>query len=137
MEMCFMMTFLSLLLVGVVDMGRAYYLSIEVSDAARAGAQYGYESIANMSDTAGISTAANNDAPDVTGMTVTAPHGCMCSDGSSPNTNCTTPPTCTSGFHLVNYVIVNTQATYTTLFPWPGVPASIVLKGKVQMVAGQ
>jgi Flp pilus assembly protein TadG len=136
-EMAFMMTFLMLLLIGVIDMGRAFYLSMEVADAARAGAQYGYESAATMSDSAGISTAANADAPDVSGLTVTSSHGCMCSDGSGPNVNCGTPPTCSSGFHVVNYVKVNTAATYTTLFPWPKVPGSFALTGTAQLVAGQ
>ncbi len=136
-EMAFMLTFLMLLLIGVIDMGRAFYLSMEVASAARAGAQYGYESTANMKDTVGISTAATNDAPDVTGLIVISHYGCMCSNGSSPNNNCGTPPTCTSGFHLVNYVTVNTSATYSTLFPWPKVPASIALSSSAQLIAGQ
>jgi len=136
-ELALMMSVLSLLLIGVVDMGRAFYLSMEVADAARAGAMYGYQTSATMKDTTGISTAASNDAPEVTGLTTTSSYGCMCSNGTSPSTNCGTPPTCSSGNRQVNYVIVNTSATYTTLFPWPKVPASFALTGKAQLFAGQ
>jgi Flp pilus assembly protein TadG len=136
-ELAFMMPLLSLLVVGVVDMGRAFYLSMEVSDAARAGAMYGYETSSTMQDTSGIQTAASNDAPDVTGLTTTSSYGCMCSNGTNQSTNCSSPPTCTSGSRQVNYVIVNTSATYTTLFPWPKVPSSFALTGTAQLVAGQ
>jgi Flp pilus assembly protein TadG len=136
-ELAFMMPFLSLLLIGVVDMGRAFYLSMEVANAARAGAMYGYQSSATMQDTTGIQTAASNDALEVTGLTTTSSYGCMCSDGTNASTNCGTPPTCSSGKRQVNFVIVNTSATYTTLFPWPKVPASIALTGKAQLIAGQ
>jgi Flp pilus assembly protein TadG len=136
-ELAFLLPFLLLLLIGVVDLGRAFYLGIEVADAARAGAMYGYQTSATMKDLAGIKTAASNDAPEVTGLTTTSSYGCMCSDGSSPSTNCGTPPTCSSGKRQVNYVIVNTSATYTALFPWPGVPKSFALTGRAQLIAGQ
>jgi Flp pilus assembly protein TadG len=136
-EVAFMIPFLSLLLIGVIDMGRAFYLSMEVADAARAGAMYGYQTSATMRDTTGIQTAAANDAPEVTGLTTTSSYGCMCSDGTSPSADCSAPPTCSSGKRQVNYVIVNTSATYTPLFPWPKVPASIPLSGTAQLLAGQ
>jgi Flp pilus assembly protein TadG len=137
LELALMLPVLSLLLIGVIDMGRAFYLSIEVADAARAGAMYGYQTSATMQDSDGISTAAANDAPQVTGLTTTSSYGCMCSDGSGQSADCGTPPNCSSGKRQVNYVIVNTSATYTSLFPWPGVPSSLALTGKAQLIAGQ
>jgi Flp pilus assembly protein TadG len=136
-ELSLMMPLLLLLLIGVIDMGRAFYLGIEVADAARAGAMYGYQTSATMQDTGGISTAASNDAPQVTGLTTTSSSGCMCSDGSGQSANCGNPPSCSSGKRQVNYVIVNTSATYTSSFPWPGVPSSLTLTGKAQLIAGQ
>lgn len=136
-ELAFMMPFLMLLLIGVIDIGRAFYLGMEVSDAARAGAMYGYQTSATMADTSGIQTAASADAHDVAGMTTTSSYGCMCSDGTNASASCATAPTCSGSTRQVNYVIVNTSATYTTLFPWPRIPSSIALSGKAQLVAGQ
>jgi Flp pilus assembly protein TadG len=131
-EFALLLPFLSLLLLGVIDFGRAYYLGIEVSNAAYAGALYGSQ---NPSDTKGMQNAATGDAPDVSGMTVTATYGCECSDGTSPVTQCTSQPTCT--INVVNYVQVTTSATYRTLLPWPGIPSSFALQGKARLRASQ
>ena len=132
-ELALLLPFLCLLLIGVIDFGRAYYLSIEVTNAANTGALYGTK---NSKDTTGMQNAALGDAPDVPGVTATATYGCECSDGSSAVAPCpATPPSC--GVNLVNYVQVITSATYTPLFPWPGIPATISLQGKARLRAGQ
>ena len=149
-EAACMLPFLLLLLLGVVDLGQAFHLAIEVSSAARAGAQYGYQNSTTQQDTAGMIAAAEDNASDVTTWgTNTALYGCMCSDGteqsqlatsnSTSTSTCSTPPsTCTSkGAQLINYVEVQTQATYTPLFSWPGIPSSITLNGHAMYWAGQ
>jgi Flp pilus assembly protein TadG len=150
LEVTLMLPFLLLLLIGVVDFGQLFHLAIEVSNAARAGAQYGYQNPATQADTAGMVSAAEDDASDVStwGANI-ASYGCMCSDGtgqsqigssnSSSTTLCATPPSsCTSkGTQLINYVQVQTQATYTPFFPWPGVPSSITLNGQAMYWAAQ
>ena len=45
---------LLLLLIGVIEFGRFAYLGILVGNAARAGAAYGAQSLAQSADTAGI-----------------------------------------------------------------------------------
>jgi Flp pilus assembly protein TadG len=131
-EVALMLPFLGLLLLGVIDFGRAYYLSIEVQDAAEAGALYGSQ---NPTDAAGMESAAKADATNVSGMTATATYGCECSDGSGQQSPCpSTPPTCS--VNVVNYVTVTTTATYTPLFHtwmWPGLPKSITLNGSAKM----
>ena len=137
-ELAVLLPVLSFLLLGVIDFGRAYYLSIEVANAAHAGALYG---IGNTGDLSGMQTAATNDAVNVPGMTAVATNGCECSDFSASYTlaQCVsiTPPTCTSPVTLVNYVQVTTSATYTTMFPWPGIPSSFALNGSAKIRAGQ
>ena len=131
-EMAFALPFLLLLLIGVIDMGRAYYLSIEVANAALAGAKYGVQ---NSGDTvAHIQTAATNDASDVPGISATATLGCECSnDASTDQSPCpSTPPSC-SGNTLVQYVKVTTTATYSPLFPWPALPTSFTLNGNAKL----
>lgn len=139
-EIALVLPLIGLLLLGVIDFGRAYYLGVEVQSAAEAGALYGTQ---NMTDIAGIQSAATTDAPNVPGISATATNGCECSDGTSstasasPTTNaCPAPPSCTGSLSLVNYVQVTTTATYSTLFhSWiiPGLPTSITLKGSAKM----
>jgi Flp pilus assembly protein TadG len=149
-EVALMLPFLLLLLMGAVDFGQLFRMAIEVSNAARAGAQYGYQNSASQMDTPGMIAAAEDDAADVTtwGANV-ASYGCMCSDGTDQSqvgsstsdsvTLCVTPPaSCTSrGTQLINYVEVQTQATYTPLFPWPGLPSTITLNGNATYWAAQ
>jgi len=131
-EFGLLLPLLCLLLIGVIDFGRAYYLDIEVSNAAHAGALYGTQ---NSTDITGMQNAATGDAQDVTGMTATATYGCECSDGSSVTPLCSSQPTC--GVNAVNYVQVTTSATYHPLFPWPGIPSSVSLQGSAKLRAGQ
>lgn len=139
-ELAIVLPVLGLLLLGVIDFGQAYYLGVEVQNAAEVGALYGTQ---NLTDITGMQSAATTDAPNVPGISATATNGCECSDGSAsvqsppPHTNvCPVPPTCTGTLSLVNYVQVNTTATYTTmLHSWiiPGIPASIALKGSAKL----
>jgi Flp pilus assembly protein TadG len=139
-EIGLVLPFLGLLLLGVIDFGRAYYLGIEVQSAAEAGALYGTQ---NLTDITGIESAATTDAPNVSGISATATNGCECSDGSnstasaSPTVNaCPAPPSCAGSLSLVSYVQVSTTATYNTLFhSWliPGLPATIALKGSAKL----
>ena len=133
-ELAVVMPFLVLLLLGAIDFGRAYYLSIEVANAARAGAQYGAVN-GNLTNFVGMQTAANEDAFDVPGgVAPNAVWGCECSDGSNPIPLCSSPPTCAGGpIYLVDYVQVNTSATYQPIIPWPGGPSSIPLSGQAKI----
>lgn len=125
-EMALLTPFLLLLLLGVVDFGRAYYLSSEVAGAAHAGALY---ATANPFDSAGIDNAALADAPNVPGLTANNVHvsvGCECSDGTGFSANCSSSPT-TCPANVVSKVSVTVNATYSTLFPWPGISKNISL----------
>jgi Flp pilus assembly protein TadG len=134
-EFALLLPVLGLLVLGVIDFGRAYYLSIEVNNAAYAGALYG---ASNSSDTAGMQAAALADAADVPGMTATPSFGCECSDGSGINPTCASPPGCSPpATTLVNYVLVTTSATYNTMFPWPGIPSQFTLTGSAKLRASQ
>jgi len=117
------------LVFGAVDFGRAYYENLELVNAAHSGAEYGSQ---NPSDTAGITTAAQQSAPNLSNLTVTAvTWGCECSDGSSYSASCSPAPSCTAnanrGNNFVHRVQITTQAVYTTLVPWPGIPTSFTL----------
>jgi Flp pilus assembly protein TadG len=140
-ELALLLPILSAALVGVIDLGRFAYMSVEVSSAARAGAQYGRQNETTAANTAAMQTAATNDAPDLVGasngnLAATATYWCQCSDGSGVSASCAAPPSCTAT-HLVYYVKVVTTATYKPWFVCPGIPSSAGLNGQAIMRVGQ
>ena len=135
-ELALVLPVLFLLLLGVFDFGRGYYLAIEISQAAHNAAIYGSQ---NPTDTTGMQYAAVADAADVPNFTISsviATYGCECSDGSLPVASCTINPSCGS-MNVVDYVQVNTSASYSALFPYPGIPSPLTLRGSARMRAGQ
>ncbi len=87
-----------------------------------------------------MQNAALLDAPDVPGLTAVATAGCECSDGTGWVTPCAAPPSCGGAggpSYLVNYVQVNTNATYAPMIPWPGGALSIPLVGQAKMRTDQ
>lgn len=129
-ELSVLLPLFLLLLFGAVDIGRAFYLEIELSGAAHAAAMYGSQ---NPTDTAGMQTAAQNDAPNVPNLNVGTPtYGCECADGTGYSANCGTAPSCPSN-NEVYRVNVTVTTTYSPLFPWPKIPSSISLSNSASM----
>jgi Flp pilus assembly protein TadG len=128
-ELAMVVPLLLLLVFGAVDFGRAYYVNIELVNAAHAGAEYGS---LFPSDTTGIVTAASKpNEPSVSFNTPTVTYGCECSDGSLYSASCSPAPSCTanttrSGTY-VHRVKVTTSAVYKTLVPWTGIPSTFNL----------
>ena len=122
-ELALSLPLLTALLLIVVEAGRICLVAIALASAARAGVQYGAQSLTTVSDNTGMQNAAKADAPNLAGMTATASHYCQCSDGSAStclSTDC-------AASHRLTYVKVNTSATYTPWFNWPGVPLTTTL----------
>ena len=114
------------LLIGAAELARVAYAAIEVSNAARAGVQYGAQSGATASDSTGIATAAANDAANLTGLATTSSYSCVCSDGTAStcaNTDC-------ANSHIEETLTVNTVATINPLIHLHGLPRTYTLKGK-------
>lgn len=155
-ELALLAPILVLLVIGVVEMGRYYYLSIVLENSAEAGALYGAQSLANSVDTTGIQTAADNDFQNngqpVGNLTVTSVPPlspvCGCDSGGSLNPNPPTstycsavPPlgtnpsagTCGAGQQWVVMVQVQAQATFTALTKFPGIPQSLTITRTVSM----
>jgi Flp pilus assembly protein TadG len=122
---------LLLVLVGAIDFGRGYYAALEVSSAAEAGALYGTQF---PTDVSGMIKAATLDAADIIMVTPTAAYGCECSDGTAVTPNCGSTPTC-SLLNVVNYVEVDTTATYKPIISYPGFTSSLTLHGKARLRA--
>jgi len=125
MEFALCMPMVFLLLFGTADFGRLYYTAIEVQNAAAAGASYGSLSSSNMTDTAGITAAAQNDAPDISGLQVAVSQVCKRSDGDVVS--------CSTSGTIYQYVSVTASYTFQTFFKYPYIPQSVTLSKTVMM----
>jgi Flp pilus assembly protein TadG len=144
------------MMIGTAEVGRIAYAAIEVSNAARAGAAYGAQSLTTASSTANIEQAAKNEAPNISSLTVTTSEACVCesintSTGATTTTSITTcsgtgstagtqcPASTTSGTvnNIVQFVTVTTTATVATMFTYNyrgfGLPATFTLNGYSEM----
>ncbi len=116
---------LVLLIIGVVDYGRAYFTSVTVANAARAGAEYGAQDPATSQDTAGMKSFALLDGAEAAGtLRVSARYYCECSKAAHA---CTA---CAGGEAPDVYVEVTARDTLTTLLPYPGLPNRIPIVRK-------
>jgi Flp pilus assembly protein TadG len=129
------------ILVGASDFARAYYYSMELTAAARAGAQYGASTLTTSSDASGIRQTAANAATNV-GLGANAvdiPDAgqypvCASDDASSASfTYQASPATCSStcsggSAHMVCYVKVTARKEFRVISSYiPGVPSTITL----------
>lgn len=123
-ETALSMGLLLLLFLGAAQFGTATYQAIEVSDAARAGVNYGSQSTTDAADTTGISTMASADAPSLTGLVTHSSTACICSNGNA----CVSGACSSSTVETV--LTVTTQAPFTPMVQVPGMPLSFTLYGR-------
>lgn len=124
-EFALLGTMLSLMLLGATDFARLLYAGAAVANAARAGTQYGAQSMAKATDFAGMQQAALADAQDLTGVTASAQQFCECPDGSSVNCS---GGSCGAQGALRIYVKVTVTKTFATLTSVVGLPKQVVLQ---------
>jgi Flp pilus assembly protein TadG len=134
-ELAIVVPILILLLLAVADFGRVFFVSVAVNNAARAGAQYGSQTVATASDSAGMVAAASADAANVSNFNTPIASACTCQAPFGSVTAC--PTTGLNDYckdsPQATYVTVNTSATFNTILPYPGIPSSMVLTGKAIM----
>jgi Flp pilus assembly protein TadG len=135
-ELALSLPLLVLLMVGAIDFARVFYVGMELTNAARAGAQYGAYNPAQSVDIAGMQAAAAGsvnitiDNPPMVMSTPTVPsRNCRCATGTEVlplETSCATP--CPNEQHLVVTVTVTTSKTFTLVSgSFPGIPQSVNL----------
>jgi Flp pilus assembly protein TadG len=129
-ELALLLPLLLLLLIGLTEIGRYAYFDILISNAARAGAQYGAQSLIQAADINGIRTAAQNDG--LAAMTITTQQECGCV--ATALGGCPTGGVCP---RPLTYVKVTASDTYTSLFNYPGIPRSLALSSTVTMRVSQ
>ncbi len=131
--------FAPVMLLGTSELAGLVYASIEVSNAAHAGAAYAAQSYISSSDTAiptqsQVAAAVQNDAPEITPMltpttTLTASVATGCNGSAATAGN--TIPACTG--NTLPYVQVTSQAQITPLVYFPGLPKSLTLTSQATM----
>jgi Flp pilus assembly protein TadG len=132
-ELAIIAPLLLLLLVGLVEFGRYARMSILVSNAARAGVQYGAQNYVTALDDAGMQNAAQTDAESIAAISATPSHYCTCADGTASSCQATD---CPSSHRLV-YVQVDTRGTFTSMLHLPYVSPSLTVTGRAVMRASQ
>jgi Flp pilus assembly protein TadG len=125
---------LALLLVAAADFGRVFFYSIAVNNAARAGAQYGSQSVIAAANPSGMATAAVTDGADIPGIAATASQ-CTCESPAGTVKACAASYCGANG--SATFVEVDTSATFTTLVNYPGLTNSFTLTGKAIMQVQQ
>lgn len=120
-EFALVSPFLLLLLIGVVDLGSFITERFKVQNAIAAAAEY----VAEVQDDANVQVVAQEAYNgDFSAMTVTSDFECECGDGVAA----ACPVACGTDDYQRRFVVVGGQATFEPLFPYPGIPASIVLQ---------
>jgi hypothetical protein len=137
-ELALTLPMLMFILLGGAEFARFAWASIETSNAARAGAQYGAQTNVTASDNAGMQTAALNDGVNLTGLTATPSHWCACSTAPTAAIGCLNAlNSCTSPAIVLEYVQVSTSSTIHPLFHWPGLPTTFTANGSALMQVAQ
>jgi Flp pilus assembly protein TadG len=132
---------LLLLILGAAELARIAYISIEVANAAEAGALYGSQNAGTAADTAGIRAAAQSDSSDIyklTGSKVAVdvqPLVCQCEPETStdkPTTvTCSDNTTCAAmKLSMETTLTVSTSVTIPPIIQIPGLPLSYKLPGQ-------
>ena len=117
MELALLALVFIVLMLGVVDFGRVYFAYVSVTNGARNGAHYASVSPSNAADTTGIKSAAVADTSDLL-------------DTSSSNPDVSVSTGTDSQGRL--YADVTMTYTFSTIFPWPGLPTSIDVERTVR-----
>ena len=149
-ELYFAGLVLAMLVLGGAELGRVAWAAIEVTDAAHAAVQYASTSHAAASDyslsngtySGGIVTAASanldNFGTNTIAVTSIAPT-CTCANTTYTPLSCSDNTTCTThNTTMIETISVQTQATFTPMVHWPGMPNQLTLYGSaIQRVSNQ
>jgi Flp pilus assembly protein TadG len=140
LELALCLPLFALLILGGAEIANIAWASVQLNNAAHAGAQYGSHGRGFAANTGGIETAAQNEAPSLTITFPTAPsQTCSCIDPSTGapattlTTGCQTLVECPSPYVIEDMITVTTQAVVTPLIHYPYLPASYTLHATATM----
>jgi Flp pilus assembly protein TadG len=126
------------LILGTAEIANLAWSSVQVNNAARAGAAYASLSRANAANNANILLAAQAEAPN---LAITFPSGptplCYCVDSGGTSTATTCDQSGVSGCNAPSTfqvaIQVNVQAMVTPFVHYPGLPATYTVNAQATM----
>lgn len=154
-EFALLLPIIMLLMLGVLEIGRAIFITIKVTNGATAGAVYASQNPTAAENSQAITTAVTCDINAVTfrspyqpptcnsngsiQVTTQSLSGCYCADTGAAS--CSNPLSgqgecgglSCPGQILVECVQVTTNATFMPLFRYPGLPSSFQANGSAVM----
>ena len=132
-----------MLLIGTIDFGRVFRLTMIVQNAARAGALFGAQSSANAANTTLIRGAGNavltaNGLPTLNAVAPVRTCECATDAGTYSATlptanNCTIAATCAGGSHLIVNVAVTVTQTFSMTGAFSPLPTSMTIVRTAKM----
>jgi Flp pilus assembly protein TadG len=115
-ELALTMPVLLLLLLGAVEFGQAAFQAIQLSNAAKAAAQYGAQQAYTASDVTGMTAIAQQEVPAIPVSVSVGPPTCSCSspDAGAPSFSCTkaADTACASPSHIVQTLTITVSAPF-------------------------
>jgi Flp pilus assembly protein TadG len=144
-EFAIVVPLLVFMLFVVADFGRIFFVSVAVKNAARAGAQWGSQSVSNASNVTSMQVAACDDYGLSTTRAAFATSTCKTTlNPTASECTCVSPPgaltacsTISSTYckdtSVVTYVTVNTSTTFSTIMNYPGLSGPFTLTGQAIM----
>ena len=131
-ELAVSLPVLVVVVIGTADLGRIFYYTISLTNAARAGAQYAAYNSVRATKNAEITAAAQAAAPNIGSFTVslaTPANVCRCAqdDGSAFGSPVTCNITCPAGQHMLESVTVTVTRSFSTISRFPGIPSTFTL----------
>lgn len=123
-ELAVVLPVLILVAIGIMDYGRVFYTSIAVSNAARAGAEWGAQRLGvNSADFTGMQDFAKLEGAQAATINVTANRKCRC---TATEVACPTTTDCGGGYGPpAEFIEVTASKTVSLFLKYPGLPTSI------------
>ena len=122
-ELAVLFPIILLILIGIVDYGRVFYTWVQVSNAARAGAEWGGQDFSTENDTATMTAVAKADGVDAGTLTPVSSRVCECSQVPR---DCSLGA-CPGGAAPEVYTKVVISKTVNMFLSYPGLPPSVTI----------
>jgi len=126
---------LLILIVGVVDFARVFYVGMQVTDAARAGAQWG-SSPSNPFVATTVQTRAQTASPQSapTILLADVKEECACvNDTTAPTTLTTAACTAACANNRLVFVTVKASKSFSPIMRFPGIPNNVTISRTVTL----
>lgn len=126
---------------ATIDFARVFYTSMALTNAARAGTQYGAHNLAQSGDLTTMRTRAEG-ATNTTGMTAVASRLCQCASNTGAFSatagtanDCTSlePAACPQGHRVITVTVTVTKTFTTIITGFPAIPGSVNLSRTATM----